>query len=77
MIIVRGSVGHDFALVGDRGHRCPDSSVKTRLRSRISRTDLDQFLDRRHMDLCPAICINYFDAMRYCNWLSRHEGSGG
>ena len=35
---------------------------------------LDQFLDQKHIEECPAIYVSCHDAMRYCNWLSRQEG---
>src|SRR5262249_17242598 len=34
---------------------------------------LGDFLDPDRTDECPAIYVSSFDAMRYCNWLSRRE----
>lgn len=35
---------------------------------------LQQFLDPKQMDQCPVIFISCYDAMQYCNWLTRREG---
>ncbi len=73
MVIIRGSLGHDFALattevtVAQVRPSRPDYEAEFH-------ADLDQYLERKRIDDCPAICIDYYDAMRYCNWLTLHEG---
>jgi serine/threonine protein kinase/formylglycine-generating enzyme required for sulfatase activity len=75
MAAVRGPDGHAFALsttevtVAQFRRFNPDYDAQ-------SGEFLRQFLDQTHLDECPAIHVNCYDAMRYCNWLTRREGLG-
>jgi serine/threonine protein kinase/formylglycine-generating enzyme required for sulfatase activity len=73
MVVVRGCLGYDFAL------STLEVTVVQYARSSLDYRKtfgdrLNQFLDRKHIDDCPAIYISCYDAMRYCNWLSLQQG---
>jgi formylglycine-generating enzyme required for sulfatase activity len=73
MVAVRSCLDHDFALATAETTVVQFGEFDQQYKSAF-RSDLDQFLDQKHVDQCPAICINYYDAMRYCNWLTRKHG---
>ena len=73
MVVVKGGLDHDFALSTTEVTVAEFRGFNPAYESEF-RSDLEQFVDQKNINRCPAISINYYDAMRYCNWLSRKEG---
>jgi formylglycine-generating enzyme required for sulfatase activity len=73
LAVVRGYLDYDFALstteVTVDQYRRFDPNYDAQFGA-----DLRQFLDPSQLGDCPAIYVNLYDAMRYCNWLSLREG---
>ena len=73
MIKVQGRLDRDFGLSATevtveqyrRFNPDYDSAYGLQLR---------QFLDPTQLERCPVIYISCYDAMQYCNWLTRKEG---
>ena len=73
LAMVSGCLNYAFALstteVTVAQYRRFDPDYEARYGERLR-----QFLDATQLDNCPAIYVNFHDAMRYCNWLSSREG---
>jgi formylglycine-generating enzyme required for sulfatase activity len=73
MVAVRGCLAHDFALSATEVTVAQFRRFNLDYRTQFHE-GLDQFLDQKQIDDCPAILVSCDDSMRYCNWLSRQEG---
>ena len=73
LVILRDRLQYDFAL---------SATEVTIAQYRHFNPDYDtgmpeggtQFLDSERMSDCPVIYVSCYDAMQYCNWLSRRSG---